>query len=69
MSHQIKVVDQSIAANGGRGRRGESTMENPGPGFLKSGNYQFTLRPLTLKEYRYPGKNFKCFTNLFRQTN
>jgi len=51
-------VNQSIEANGGRGRRGESSLENPGPGFMKSEDYQLTLRSLTLAEYRYPGKNF-----------
>ena len=55
-SYQIKKVDRIIDENGSFGKRKESSPENPGPGFLKSGNYQFTLRPLLLSEYKYPGK-------------
>ena len=68
MSNQIAKVDKVIEKNGGLGRRGESTQQNPGPGFLKSGNYKFTLRPLLLVEYKYPGitSNLNCLFLLER---
>jgi hypothetical protein len=56
VSKQVDNVLNTIKANGDIGKRKDQSSDHPGPGFLKTGNYYFILRPLTLTEYKYPGK-------------